>query len=292
MTSNEKGDRRERELVNLLDETGFAVLRAPASGSATTRELPDVLAGDGGVFYAIEAKSSSGDPIYIDEAEVEALEFFADNFGAGPLVAARFDYEDWAFFTPGELYRTPKDNYRVKQETAVEDGRRLDDLGGEPWPVGLGAVLYNARHDRPEDRRDLWHVTSRYLDVDAGARLYELWDGTHTGRKYYHAEDILADFEPAGWQWPTGEKPLYHLTRQCGVDDPDDLMTDGGVEMAAESGNLLGLPECPQCARPVQQTTKINPTTAVAEPCGHYVAADVFEPDLDDLDADAGGGST
>ncbi|PSP42505.1 nucleoid-structuring protein H-NS, partial [Halobacteriales archaeon QH_2_66_30] len=31
--SNAKGDRRERELVNRLDEAGFAVMRAPASGS-------------------------------------------------------------------------------------------------------------------------------------------------------------------------------------------------------------------------------------------------------------------
>jgi len=41
-------------------------MRAPASGSATERELPDVLAaGDGDTFYAIEAKSSAGDPIYL-----------------------------------------------------------------------------------------------------------------------------------------------------------------------------------------------------------------------------------
>ena len=129
MTSSEKGDRRERELVNLLDETGFAVMRAPASGSATTRELPDVLAGDGSVAYAIEAKSSGGDPIYIDESEVDDLEFFADNFGAVPLIAARFDREDWAFFDPIALYRTASGNYRVKQE-ALQQGKRLADLPG------------------------------------------------------------------------------------------------------------------------------------------------------------------
>ena len=38
VNANSKGDRRERELVNLLDERGFAVMRAPASGSATDRE--------------------------------------------------------------------------------------------------------------------------------------------------------------------------------------------------------------------------------------------------------------
>ena len=65
MSSNRKGDRRERELVNRLDEAGVAVMRAPASGSATDRELPDGLAGDGGTCYAIQGKSTSGRPIYL-----------------------------------------------------------------------------------------------------------------------------------------------------------------------------------------------------------------------------------
>ena len=91
---NAKGDRRERELVNALDDAGFAVLRAPASGSATARELPDVLAGDGASFYALEAKSSAEDPIYLTGEEVAALVYFARNFGANPRIAARFDRED------------------------------------------------------------------------------------------------------------------------------------------------------------------------------------------------------
>ena len=56
MPSNSKGSRRERELVNKLDEDGYAVMRAPASGAATERELPDVLAGDGEDFYIISRR--------------------------------------------------------------------------------------------------------------------------------------------------------------------------------------------------------------------------------------------
>ncbi|MDR9412603.1 MAG: Holliday junction resolvase Hjc, partial [Haloferacaceae archaeon] len=91
MGANQKGDRRERELVNLLDDAGFAVMRAPSSGSATTRELPDVLAGDGETFYAIEVKSSASRPIYLSGEEVEALIFFAQNFGAKARIGVRFD---------------------------------------------------------------------------------------------------------------------------------------------------------------------------------------------------------
>jgi Holliday junction resolvase len=131
MTRSKKGDRRERELVNLFDEAGFAVMRAPASGSATERELPDVLAGNGEDFYAVEAKSSAGDPIYLTGEEVEALVYFSRNFGAKPRIGVRFDREDWYFFHPGDLYTTDGGNYRVKKETALEDGADLDELTGK-----------------------------------------------------------------------------------------------------------------------------------------------------------------
>ena len=130
MTSNEKGARRERQLVDKLDDSGFAVMRAPASGSATDRDLPDVLAGradrtDGSsepLFYAIEAKSSSGNPIYLDSEEVDSLVFFARNFGARPRIAVRFDRQPWYFFHPEDCYTTDGGNYRVKLETATESG--------------------------------------------------------------------------------------------------------------------------------------------------------------------------
>lgn len=126
--ANLKGGRRERELVNRLDDAGFAVVRSPASGSGTSRHQPDLLAGNGEDFYAIEAKSSSGDPIYIDGKELEALLYFSQQFGARPRVAVRFDREDWYFFHPGELYRTPGGNYRVKLETALDEGVPFERL--------------------------------------------------------------------------------------------------------------------------------------------------------------------
>lgn len=128
--SSRKGDRRERELVNLLDENGFAVMRAPASGAATERELPDVLAGNTELFYAIEAKASNGRPIYLQGEEIDALTFFANNFGAEARVAVRFDREDWYFFDPDDLYVTDGGNYRVKKETALESGEDFESFIG------------------------------------------------------------------------------------------------------------------------------------------------------------------
>ncbi|WP_338740080.1 Holliday junction resolvase Hjc [Haloplanus salilacus] len=137
MAANRKGDRRERELVNELDAAGFAVMRAPASGSATDRDLPDVLAGNGDTFYAIEAKSSAGDPIYLTGEEVESLIYFARNFGANARIAVRFDREDWYFFHPGDCYTTDGGNYRVKKETALAEGTDFDELVGHSTQASL-----------------------------------------------------------------------------------------------------------------------------------------------------------
>jgi len=165
--SNAKGDRRERELVNELDASGFAVLRAPASGSATERNLPDVLAGDGESFYAIEAKSSAGDPIYLTGEEVEALVYFSQNFGAKPRVAARFDREDWYFFHPSDLHYTDGGNYRVKKETALAGGEDLQELAGHSEQERLG--------DTSTDVRDILEaVAAGDLDPEEATPLLEI----------------------------------------------------------------------------------------------------------------------
>ena len=161
---NAKGDRRERELVTALDEAGFAVMRAPASGSATERELPDVLAGDGETFYAIEAKSSAGDPIYLSGEEIEALVYFARNFGAKPRIGVRFDREDWYFFHPGDLYETDGGNYRVKKKTALADGTDFPELTGDSRKVTLEEISVRSEAD---DKREVLGALKRGdLSVD------------------------------------------------------------------------------------------------------------------------------
>ena len=168
---NAKGDRRERELVTALDEAGFAVMRAPASGSATERELPDVLAGDGETFYAIEAKSSAGDPIYLSGEEIEALVYFARNFGAKPRVGVRFDREEWYFFHPGDLYRTDGGNYRVKKETALADGTDFAEFTGESRKVTLEEIAVEAGESDGDKREVLGAVKRGDLSIDEAIEM-------------------------------------------------------------------------------------------------------------------------
>ena len=133
-----KGASRERELVDMLWEEGFGVIRAPASGSATQRALPDILAGDGSTYVAVEAKASAKDVVYVDGDEIDALREFSERFGARMRVGVRFNNEDWYFFHPAALHVTDGGNYRVKRETALREGEDFEELVGKTRQMRLG----------------------------------------------------------------------------------------------------------------------------------------------------------
>lgn len=112
----------ERELINALDAIGIPAMRAPSSGSATNRDLPDVLAArsisaeditkkiqetteispdEGAAIagrelaplsetYGIEHKAQQGTTLYVKSSEVKKLLHFCDLFGARPRLCARF----------------------------------------------------------------------------------------------------------------------------------------------------------------------------------------------------------
>ena len=123
----------EKELESLLEEEGFACVRSPASGKGgkkadgTEREQPDVIAGNGDVFYAFECKSSSDDVIYIKQEEIDDLKYFSMCFGAESKVGIRFNYCDWGFFDPEDMHRTNSGNYRIKKEN-INKGERISDI--------------------------------------------------------------------------------------------------------------------------------------------------------------------
>lgn len=106
----------------------------------------------------------------------------------------------------------------------------ITEIGGY---VGRGAVLYDTRD--PERRpccnqggRCLAHVVGVYEETTTGKVYYKVADGTWTTEEWINGDDLLAIFEPAGWS-VIGVKPTYLLTREHGVEDHHDLMTDGGT---------------------------------------------------------------
>ena len=82
-----KGSAEERDLVHKLWERNFAAMRAPASGGATKNPLPDVVAGNGKLYLAIEVKTTTKDKVYIDAPQIEALCEFSKIFGAKAYIA-------------------------------------------------------------------------------------------------------------------------------------------------------------------------------------------------------------
>ena len=50
----------------------FCSNEAPASGGATKNPLPDVVAGNGKLYLAIEVKTTTKDKVYIDEHQISA----------------------------------------------------------------------------------------------------------------------------------------------------------------------------------------------------------------------------
>lgn len=132
---SKKGSREERELVKMLWDAGCAAMRAPASGGATKKPLPDIISGNGKIYLAIEVKSSSKDRIYINSEKIDALLEFSGIFGAEPYIGAKFIREKWRFVRPNDLFLTRQENYRLDKELAFTKGLEFDELLGKDKQV-------------------------------------------------------------------------------------------------------------------------------------------------------------
>lgn len=117
------GDNEERRLVRYFYGYGYAPMRAPTSGSATERELPDVIVSKdaGGRMYFIELKTVKNGRAYVEPHEVEALVWFAEKFGGVALLCLR-PGGDQTFFLdePDQWDRTPSGNYSLAPPESAE----------------------------------------------------------------------------------------------------------------------------------------------------------------------------
>lgn len=92
-----RGFQAERELVKKLWDHGFAVIRAPASGSGARRFFyPDIVAIYHGKIFVIEVKyRSSNDPIYISKDKIDKLLDFAKRANARVFIAIKIRNRGW-----------------------------------------------------------------------------------------------------------------------------------------------------------------------------------------------------
>lgn len=127
----QKGSRVERELVKMLWDADCAAMRAPASGGATKKPLPDIIAGNGRIYLAIEVKTTSADHIYITSEKIKGLKEFSEIFGAEPFLGAKFKNKKWRFVHMDDLVKTRGENYKVTVDLAFSKGLEFDELIGK-----------------------------------------------------------------------------------------------------------------------------------------------------------------
>ena len=111
------GSKYEREFARLLDDRDYAVMRSPASGSATERDQPDLFFGRDGKRYAVELKTTDKDQAYFEAEEVSALRRFATRMDSFYLLGARFKGDTTFYlFDPSDARRTPTEKYAVDRD--------------------------------------------------------------------------------------------------------------------------------------------------------------------------------
>lgn len=129
MAAKRKGSNAERELTHMFHSKGWASVRAAGSG-CTTLPSPDIIAGNGRKYLAIECKSIKSDKQYFPEDEIEQLKTFASMFGAEPWIGIRFDFLKWFFVHLNDIRKGKGKLYVISLEYAQKKGKSFEELVG------------------------------------------------------------------------------------------------------------------------------------------------------------------
>jgi Holliday junction resolvase len=127
MSNKSKGSNAERELVKIFTEQGWRALRV--AGSGVNDDSPcDIIVGKvGKKGYAIEAKSSKKNRIYITKAQIEDFVKFSLMLGLQPALAIRFNYKGWLFVNPEHLEDTGN-NWVISLDKAEAKGLKFSQF--------------------------------------------------------------------------------------------------------------------------------------------------------------------
>ncbi len=123
-----RGVRYERELANMLWESGFAVIRGCASGSGVKKRfVPDIVAIRNGRTLVIEVKyRSKGDVIVVNQDRLRSMLEFARRASGTAYVAVKFQGEEWRFIeiTHDVLER----GLRLRRDDVLRSGLTLSQI--------------------------------------------------------------------------------------------------------------------------------------------------------------------
>jgi Holliday junction resolvase len=117
-----KGRRAERYIVEKLWDLNYAAIRVPGSGRSYKRPHPDIVAGNGTHYIALQVKSTNKDRKYFKKEEITDLKKFCSIFGSQPVIAVKF-FRNLRLYTPEELIPTNK-GFKVDSD----QGKTLEEF--------------------------------------------------------------------------------------------------------------------------------------------------------------------
>ena len=125
MTRYSKGERTERELIDMLHSASYSVMRAAGSGVSSLS--PDVIAVKDGSGYAFECKAWESTSLTIEPDRFEALKEWERNTHMKTFVAWRMNGKPWLLIKPDEMSMAEK-NYTITRKNALKIGRYISEL--------------------------------------------------------------------------------------------------------------------------------------------------------------------
>ena len=128
MTRYTKGANAERELVHLLFDKGFSVIRTAGSGK-TSLPAPDIIALRPGRFLAFECKAWNSNNLSIPIASMEEFLGWCSRAGVQAIIAWKYPRQGWFFMKPEVLHKTGK-FYAVSHKEAEKHNLYLEVITG------------------------------------------------------------------------------------------------------------------------------------------------------------------
>jgi len=125
MAHYNKGANAERELIHILHDKGFAVLRVAGSG-VSPLPSPDVVALKNGRIIAIECKAWKGKYLAIPTETFNDEVNWAKIAGAEFFVGWKVPHKGW-FFVQSSDFNNAGKNFMISLETALK-GKTLADF--------------------------------------------------------------------------------------------------------------------------------------------------------------------
>lgn len=126
MTRYSKGARSERELLGMLHEKGYSVIRSAGSG-VNPLSPPDLIAVRKGKGLAFECKAWNSTSLAIEPEKYRSLLDWQGNTNMKTFIAWRMNGEGWFFVKLEEMFKSEK-NYTITMKEAKRINRKVEEI--------------------------------------------------------------------------------------------------------------------------------------------------------------------